>query len=180
MVSAMGGQFMKRRTLCVAVVIAALAIWVVGLGCWPVLVWSRLNCSCEDIDINSGRIRHRRYLLGICVYTTVEETSLSRVASAGGAVESANWRCVNTFSPLVHHSPHYRYHNAICHANLLCPFREPQVGGKTKGRSGEEPCGSGDQWGIGSAASSAFQTSGRNCVSVSAGVWRIFASTLVR
>jgi hypothetical protein len=104
---------MKRRTKYTAVLLGALAIWVIGLGCWPFLTWSRLNCCCEEIDINSGRIRERRYLLGLCVYRSVRDTSLSRVVSAGGQPEAADWRSVNTFSPFVHYSPHYRYHGAV-------------------------------------------------------------------
>ena len=113
---------MRRRTLCLAVLLALTATWVIGLGCWPFVTWSRLNCSCEDIDINSGRIRYRRYLLGLHVHTSIAETSLSRQVSADAGVDDPNWRCVNTFSPLVHHSPQYRYHGAISDVRLLESF----------------------------------------------------------
>lgn len=104
---------MKRRTAYATVFLGAVLIWGVGLGCWPLLVWSPLNCTCEDIDINSGRIRYRRYLAGLCVYTSVKETRLSRILSESTDVGSADWHVANTFSPLVHHSPHHMYHGAI-------------------------------------------------------------------
>ena len=103
---------MRRRTKYLAGLLVIAAIWVVGLGCWPFVTWSSLNCSCEVIDISSGRIRYRRYLLGLCVYTSVEETSMSRLLSADGLTITPDWRLVYTLSPFVHHSPHYVYHGA--------------------------------------------------------------------
>lgn len=110
---------MKRRAAYATVLLGAVVIWVVGLGCWPLLFWSPLNCTCEDIDINFGRIRYRRYLVGLCVSTSVRETSLSRIISYTSALGSADWHCANTFSPLVHHSPHYSYHGAINQVHQL-------------------------------------------------------------
>ena len=103
---------MKRKFIYITIVAVA-AIWVVGLGCWPLVVWSQLNCHHEDVDINSGRIRRQHYLLGLCVCETIEETSLSHLIMAETEKKPAEWRRVNTFSPLVHYSPHYKYHAAI-------------------------------------------------------------------
>ncbi len=104
---------MKKRLVCLAPVLLGLAFWVAGLGCWPLLQWSPLNCSHEYIDINSGRIRRQHLLLGLCVSDSVEESSVSRLLVEDGLAAPPAWRLVNTFSPLVHYSPHYRYHGAV-------------------------------------------------------------------
>lgn len=95
--------------------------WVVGLGCYPLVYWSPLNCIHNDIDLNTGRIRHQRYLLGICVQEYVEHSPISHELGRGlGFVGVASdWKRVNTFSPLVHHSPHYRFHACIHQAQEL-------------------------------------------------------------
>jgi hypothetical protein len=110
---------MRRRIGCLIVFLVAVLIWVVGLGCWPVLIWSPLNCWCDDIDINSGRIRYRHYLVGLLVRSSIEETELSRLAVAEGKEEPPDWHTSNTFSPFVHHSPHYTYHGASSQVRQL-------------------------------------------------------------
>lgn len=110
---------MNRSTIIVAAILATLAVWAVGLGCWPFVQWSPLNCRHECVDINSGRVRHQRYLLWTCIYETVEETSLSRLVAGNTADKPPDWRAVNTFSPLVSHSPHYHYHAAIVQISML-------------------------------------------------------------
>lgn len=110
---------MRRTPLLLIIVLLLVMTWVIGLGCWPFITWSRLNCSCEYIDINSGRIRYQRYLVGLCIRESVEETALSRLVSADTEGKPAEWRCVNTFSPMVRHSPHYRYHGAIYQVQML-------------------------------------------------------------
>jgi len=79
--------------------------------------WSPLNCWHDDIDINSGRVRHTRFLLYCQVGDRTEETWLSRAYDGPG--QSPDWRRVNTFSPFVHYSPHYRYHGAIHQVEML-------------------------------------------------------------
>lgn len=81
--------------------------WVVGLGFYPFLVWSPLNCSNLDVDISTGRIRHQRYLLGICVSEQIEESLLSRTLKA--ADTPPNWHVAVTVSPLVSYSPLHRF-----------------------------------------------------------------------
>ncbi len=87
--------------------------------------WSGLNCWHDDIDINSGRVRHTRFILYCQIGDRTEETWLSRACD--GSFQSPDWRRVNTFSPLVHYSPHYRYHGAIDQIELLqlCDERIP-------------------------------------------------------
>src|SRR4051812_5443046 len=66
---------MKRIVLAIAII---LIVWVVGCGCYPFVQWSALNRSNRDVDINTGRFRHQRYLLGICIDEGIEESLLSR------------------------------------------------------------------------------------------------------
>jgi hypothetical protein len=75
--------------------------------------WSPLNCWHEDVDITTGRIRRQWILLFVKVSEVIEETPLSKVVSRGEpATEPPEWHRVNTFSPGIHYSPHYRYHGA--------------------------------------------------------------------
>jgi hypothetical protein len=105
---------MKRKTAILGfLLVFFIAIWVVGLGCWPFLHWSPLNRWHEKVDLNTGRIRRQWELLGIYVSDTIEESAISRILATEIADKPANWRIVNTFSPLVNYSPHYSYHAAI-------------------------------------------------------------------
>ena len=108
---------MKSKIGVVAVLIALGVGWAVGLGCYPFVRWSPLNCRHEDIDINTGRIRHQRFLVGMCVRERFEETPISPQFDLSNV--APDWRRVNTFSPLVRHSPHYRFHSAIHQAREL-------------------------------------------------------------
>jgi hypothetical protein len=127
---------MKKLTLYLGLPFLGLVFWIVGLGCWPFVQWSTLNCLHEDIDINSGQIRRQRFLAGICVKDSVEESYLSRLVSDSVAGQPPEWRRVNTFSPLVNYSPHYRYHGAIfqvhevewlCQVGSFTPAAERQM-----------------------------------------------------
>jgi hypothetical protein len=103
----------KKRVVVLVTLFVVLAIWVVGLGCWPFVTWSTLNCWHYDVDVNSGRIRYQRYLVGFCTSESVEESSLSRLLGAEVTDQPADWHRVLTFSPRVGVSPHYQYHGAI-------------------------------------------------------------------
>jgi hypothetical protein len=113
-----------KRELVTGIAVTALLAWSVGLGCWPVVIWSPLNCSYEDIDISSGRIRRQHYLLGICVHETIVDTALSQFADPDGKRLAPEWRQVNTFSPMVHYSPHHQFHGAIYQAKQIEEFWE--------------------------------------------------------
>jgi hypothetical protein len=102
---------MKPKVAILAVLLGLVVCWVVGLGCYPLVTWSPLNCRHEDIDINTGRIRHQRFLLGICVSEHVEDSPISR--ELGIADAAPDWRRANTFSPCVGYSPHYVFHSGI-------------------------------------------------------------------
>lgn len=106
----------KRRShwITLAVIAPTLAVLFLISGCFQ---WSSLNCWHDDVDVKTGRIRHSQYLLYCKTADRIEETWLSR---ANGSVDaSPDWRRVNTFSPGVGHSPHYRFHGAILQIKTL-------------------------------------------------------------
>lgn len=105
--------FTGRHYAAMSLVVVLLAMigWASGL-----FAWSPLACRHEDMDINSGRVRHTRYLFYICINESVEDTFISGSVAPVGPPD---WRRVNTFSPGVHYSPHYRYHGAIAQAKAL-------------------------------------------------------------
>ena len=76
-----------------------------------VFVWSPLNCGHEEVDINTGRVRHTKYFLFYQIGDRTEDTWVSRASSKSN--KSPDWHRVNTFSPGVGHSPHYNFHGAI-------------------------------------------------------------------
>jgi hypothetical protein len=98
----------RRHWIVLAVLAPALTVSFLVSG---VFSWSPLNCWHEDVDIHSGRVRHTRHLLYCQIGERVEDTWLSRNVTK--AYHSPDWRHVNTFSPGMHHSPHYVYHGAI-------------------------------------------------------------------
>jgi hypothetical protein len=106
----------KLRRRWIALGLAVLAV-VVSLLASRAFQWSPLNCWHEDIDINSGRVRHTRFLLYCQIGDRTEETWLSRAYASPSY--SPDWRRVNTFSPFVRYSPHYRYHGAIHQVEIL-------------------------------------------------------------
>ena len=74
-------------------------------------LWSPLNCRHEEVDINTGRVRHTTYFLFCQIGDRTENTWVSRASSKSN--RSPDWHRVNTFSPGVGHSPHYNFHGAI-------------------------------------------------------------------
>jgi hypothetical protein len=85
-----------------------------------IFTWSPLNCWHDDVDIRTGRIRHTWYLLYCKVSERTEDSPLADVLGPGaGTGVPPDWRRVNTFSPLTHHSPHYSYHGAIAQMQEL-------------------------------------------------------------
>ena len=107
----------KTRIVPSLLVLSLLGGWVVGLGCYPFVQWSALNCRHEDLDINTGRIRHQRFLLGLRVKDRIEESAISRAVQVTEV--PPDWRRVNTVSPLVRYSPHYRLHGGIAQIRYL-------------------------------------------------------------
>jgi hypothetical protein len=118
------GRFMqmrggKIRSLWIAMLILCLVVATPILGGF-VFQWSQVNCRHEDVDIHTGRIRRIQYLLFVPIHTSIAESSLSRALQPEDFVGQAEeWCRVNTFSPGVHYSPHYRYHGAISQIHEL-------------------------------------------------------------
>lgn len=98
-------------------IISLVCGWLIGLGGWPLIIWSPLNCRHDEIDINSGRIRTQRFLAGVCISERVTESPVS--LEVANTTARPDWRRVNTFSPFVNHSPHYSFHAAINQAREL-------------------------------------------------------------
>ena len=107
----------KRRWLIWTLVLVAGFVLIALSG---IYTWSPINCWHEDIDIRSGRVRHTRYLLFCRISERVSATPVSDSLQAADYDASApEWHHANTFSPGVHHSPHYRFHSAIHQAQTL-------------------------------------------------------------
>jgi len=80
--------------------------------------WSDINCEHQEINIKTGQARYSRSLWFARISERTEDTALSR-ALGGETVNAAEmeaWHRVNTLSPGVGHSPHYRYHGALSQA----------------------------------------------------------------
>lgn len=102
--------------------IIALALGL-GIALSGLFTWSRLNCWDEEIDILSGRMRYTRYLFYCRVSERVASTELSEaLRPTDFDPDAPKWRKVNTFSPGVHHSPHYAYHAASAQTRTLVMY----------------------------------------------------------
>ena len=93
------------------IALLAVLLMLVGFGFYPLVMSCPLNCRHEDIDINTGQIRHQRILFGICVSERIEDSPVSK--EADNTDVTPDWRRSNTFSPYVDHSPHYVFHSGI-------------------------------------------------------------------
>lgn len=63
--------------------------------------WPDANCEYWDIDLNSGRVRDRQYLLGLHVGTDIRETCISRGINATSENEHrADWRVAHRYIPI--------------------------------------------------------------------------------
>ena len=76
-------------------------------------LWLRIYFISYDIDINTGRIRTTRNFLTLTISSKIEDLILTETIGMFGEDVQPDWQRVNTFSPGVRHSPHYRYHGAI-------------------------------------------------------------------
>jgi hypothetical protein len=105
----------KRRASYVAL-LAAVVVFAVFLVLNYLFPWTELNCSHQDIDINSGRVRHIRFLIWVEIDENIQETWLSLAAVGRGP---PRWHRVSTFSPGTGHSPHYLYHSAVAQIEAI-------------------------------------------------------------
>lgn len=108
-------------------------LWVclVGIVLPPLVVpfispWSDINCRHEEINIRTGQARYSQQLWFLTISQYVEDTALS-LALRGESVDADDplisngpaWHRVNTFSPGIGHSPHYRYHGTLAQTATL-------------------------------------------------------------
>lgn len=76
--------------------------------------WTKLNCTDQEMDINSGRLRFSRYVLFCRVSQRIEDSPLSTALPPDAHPRGyPEWQHVNRFSPGVHHSPHFAFHSGI-------------------------------------------------------------------
>lgn len=104
----------RRYWIAIGTVVPALTVLFLISGFFQ---WSPLNCWHDDVDINTGRVRYTRYLFFCLVSDRTEDTWLSHAHNDSNG--APDWRRVNTFSPGLGHSPHYRFHGAIYQINTL-------------------------------------------------------------
>lgn len=101
------------------IVAAGLALMILPPLVVPVLTpWSEMNCENQEINIKTGQARYSRSLWFVKISERVEDTALSHALNGEtvNVAETEVWHRVNTFSPGVRHSPHYRYHGALSQA----------------------------------------------------------------
>jgi hypothetical protein len=111
---------LRRMWLTLAAALVVFLLWLIGLGGYPVITWSRLNCTAEEIDLRTGRVRTTHYLLWQRVRERVEDSALTSVLSPIDLEDAeAEWQLVNTFSPCVSHSPHHAFHGAISETRMI-------------------------------------------------------------
>lgn len=105
---------LTKRPIALAAIVCAVLL-AVSLFILPLFFpWSELNCSHQEVDINTGRLRYTEYRFFRRVSERIVASSLSRalpLETVSGTVP--NWHKVNTFSPGTRHSPHYIFHSAI-------------------------------------------------------------------
>jgi len=104
----------NRHWIALAVIVPTLTVFLLVSG---IFQWSPLNCWHDEIDINTGRYRHTRFLLYCQISERTEDTWLSLAHENHNS--SPDWHRVNTFSPGVHYSPHYIFHGALQQVKTL-------------------------------------------------------------
>jgi hypothetical protein len=115
---------MRKKVKTKACVVLAVSLCVLSGGfAYSVLnPWSRINCTYEDIDIRTGRVRFQRHILFLKVTDRIKKTSISKMWEGHfGDYPDPVWRRVNTFwgFDAGGHSPHHAYHGAIGAGRVL-------------------------------------------------------------
>lgn len=78
------------------------------------LSWSPINCSYQDIDIYTGRVRYTTMVYWIPFKREIQHTVISKALEIKSLTSTqGNWKRVNTFSPGVRHSPNHDLHGAF-------------------------------------------------------------------
>ena len=114
---------LRRSVIGATATITAMAVLMLVV---PVFVpWTPLNCRHQEVDIMSGRLRFTRYLLFCKVSERIEDSPISKELPEDAVAPAVpEWHRVNTFSPGVHHSPHYIFHSAIYQIHALAGIWE--------------------------------------------------------
>jgi len=111
---------MRRKTKILISLIFLMAVVFPLVSPFVGMAWSPINCRHEDIDLETGRIRHTTMVYWMPISRKFEHTSISKVL---GVVDlyraSGDWHRVNTFSPGVRHSPHYSFHGVLSQIEKL-------------------------------------------------------------
>jgi len=109
------GQTLRRSwrywLLLLALTAPILLLIASVLGFFP---WSGINCTTQEVDIYSGRIRHSRFLLFVPIERRIEDSALTRALLPEDMAKArTEWHRAMTFSPGLRHSPHFIFHSAI-------------------------------------------------------------------
>jgi hypothetical protein len=79
-----------------------------------------INCKYQDIDANTGFVRHTKMIYGIPISRKYEPTALSQTLGFDKSeLNGGNWLRVNAFSPGISHSPHFNFHHALSQIKKL-------------------------------------------------------------
>ena len=107
---------MRLATKCIFGVLIGVTVY---FGSQVFLPWSPLNCWCEEIGLDTGKVRHSHYLFFISVSSNERPSELTKALATPSSATESRWQRVNTFSPGVSHSPHHRYHGALSQISSL-------------------------------------------------------------
>lgn len=113
--------------------VVVMGVALLGIGVYLFSGWSKINCWTEEIDINSGETRYKRYWFWIMTKDEISPTWMSKALNVRDKESSRDWHLVVTLSPGTGHSPHYAYHSATGCLNLAeSLFQEYDVPHKRK------------------------------------------------
>lgn len=108
--------------------IAVAAVWII-LTVAPFLapVRSPLNCSYEDIDLSTGRVRYTQMLYWMPVSRGIRNSSISGYSYGRGSStfldhQGGNWVRVHTFSKGIPYSRGHDFQNALRQTEFLGEF----------------------------------------------------------
>jgi len=108
----------RLRRVWLALIIFALAAPVVLYIVQFIFPSTELWCGYTDIDISTGRIRHRRYLVFCRVSERIEDSTITRLLPVDlVAAASAEWHRVHSNSPGI--IKHHVYGGAISQMRVL-------------------------------------------------------------
>lgn len=103
----------KRGRLHLWIVIAVVisGVCLIGQRLPKLLIWTRWSCTHEWFDVTAGRIKVEDWTYFRKRGETIKDTPFTELyRKLIGEPPDPDWRLMNTFSPGVRHSPHYKYH----------------------------------------------------------------------